>query len=263
MARFVTLYSGSSGNSCVVEDDGSFLLVDVGKSCSITLGALVKVGLTPKNLAGILITHEHIDHVRGLKVLLKQVPVPVYGSEETLAVLARESMVPPLADLVAISNDPVWIEGFSVQAFSLSHDAAGCSGYRITTSSEKIAAVATDLGMMTQQNFSCLEGAHLVALESNYDREMLRLGRYPAYLKRRIESDRGHLSNNDSAAAVAELLAKGCKKVALCHLSEENNELLRVRETLEQTLSECGVQPPAGCEVQIARRHEPGDWMHF
>lgn len=263
MPRFITLYSGSSGNASVVEDAGRFLLVDVGKSCSATLGAMVRVGLSPKGLAGILITHEHIDHVRGLAVLLKQVPTTVYASEETLAALAREGYLPPGAQVAPASTEGIWVEDFSVVDFPVSHDAAGCRGYRITTPSGRVATISTDLGVVTNRVFRHLENAHLVALEANYDNEMLRLGRYPAYLKKRIESETGHLSNDESAATVAELINKGCTKIALCHLSEENNDPMKLRTTLEAMLEEFGVQVPAGCEVQIARRHEPGDWMDF
>lgn len=260
-ARFVTLYSGSSGNAALVEQGGRCLLVDIGNSCKATLAAIQEAGLSHHSVAGILITHEHIDHVRGLEVFLRRVPVPVFASGATLDWLWQRGLCGG-AELVAVEGRPAEIEGFTVKGFATSHDAAGCCGFRVRTPSGREMAIATDLGQITEPVFAHLQNASLVALEANYDREMLRLGRYPAYLKKRISSPVGHLSNEDSAAALAALIAGGCGKVSLCHLSEENNTPALALAALERALAACG-RSPADCDIQVAPRYSPGRWMEF
>lgn len=263
MPRFTTLYSGSSGNAGVLEEDGRFLLIDMGAACRKTVNGLGELGLDPQNLAGVLVTHEHIDHVRGLQVFLKKYPVPVYAGLATLDALWQGGFVPPGNELVAVDGRREELAGFMVQGFATSHDAAGCCGFRITTPKGGVMALATDLGKMTSEVFSALHGAQLVALEANYDREMLRTGSYPPYLKRRIASPRGHLSNDDSAATVAQLAATGCRHFMMCHLSLENNMPEHVRKAVDEALYEMGLSGRENCTVQIARRHEVSDWIEF
>lgn len=264
MARFVTLYSGSSGNCCIIEQDGRFLLVDMGGSCKATLGALVSVGLTPKNLDGILVTHEHSDHIKGLAVFLKRVKVPVLGTSGTLYALDQISAIPHDIELMAMdTGSEVRLGDFMIRGFATSHDAACSCGWFITTGGGASAAVATDLGHMTPEVLAHLECADMVALEANYDPDMLRYGRYPAYLKNRISGQRGHLSNQDAATTVARLVAAGCRRVALCHLSEENNKPELAAAAVEAAMLEHGLRMPEGCVVQVARRYDPGDWMDF
>ena len=263
MPRFITLYSGSSGNSCVVEEDGRFLLIDIGGSCKATVTALASVGLSIQDLSGILITHEHSDHVKGLRVFLKKTKVPVYAGAATLGALEQGGLVEHAADLIAIDGRMEEIDGFTVQGFSTSHDSVGCCGYRIRAKSGSVMAIATDLGKMSELVYEHMEDASLVALEANYDRDMLRMGPYPYYLKKRIESPRGHLCNEDSAEAVAHLVKNGCRKVVLCHLSNENNHPNMVLQSIDQALFSSGQLMPEDCVLQVARRYEPGDWMEF
>lgn len=264
MPRFTTLYSGSSGNCSVIEQDGQFILVDMGGSCKATLGGLVALGLTPRNLTGILVTHEHSDHIKGLMVFLKKVKVPLLASSGTLYALEQISAVPPDTELVAMDEgSEARLGEFMVRGFATSHDAAGSCGWFVTAPSGASVALATDLGHMTPNVFSHLECAELVALEANYDPEMLRTGPYPAYLKNRISSSRGHLSNRDSAAAVARLVAAGCRRVALCHLSRENNTPELAKLAVEDALLEHGLRMPRDCIVRVAHRHQPGEWMDF
>lgn len=149
MATFLSLYSGSSGNCTLVGEGGRYLCVDMGKSCRMTLNSLYEAGLSVAGLQGILVTHEHIDHVRGLRVFLKSYPLPVYGSGATLQYLAAHSLVPPGAQLVPLGPGVTELGGFGVQAFPTSHDAAGCRGFRVTTPAGRVAALATDLGCVT------------------------------------------------------------------------------------------------------------------
>ncbi len=261
-ARFATLYSGSSGNAALIEQGGRCLLVDIGNSCRATLTVVQQVGLAHTAIAGVLITHEHIDHVRGLEVFLKKVPVPVFASAATLDVLWQQGALPPAAELVAIEGREEHIDGFAVRGFPTSHDAAGCCGFRVTAPGGGTMAIATDLGEITEPVFEHLQDASLVALEANYDRDMLRTGPYPAYLKKRIDSARGHLSNEASAAALAALVAGGCRQVALCHLSEENNRPDLALSALGRALEAAGHGLAEG-SIQVSPRYSPGRWMAF
>lgn len=263
MSRFTTLYSGSSGNAGVVEHDGRFLLVDMGGSCKMTVTGLAELDLTPQTLGGILVTHEHSDHIKGLKVFLKRFPVPVYGSAATLQALWHMEAVPETTEMIAVDGREEDVAGFVVKGFATSHDSAGCCGFHIRMPDGRTMAIATDLGEMTSTVFSHLHGAHLVALEANYDPEMLRSGPYPYYLKKRIASPRGHLSNQDSAAAVAALLAAGTKKVALCHLSKENNLPCYVQDAIASALLTAGIQQPSDAVIQVSSRYTVSPWMEF
>ncbi len=263
MARFTTLYSGSSGNSAVLEENGRYLLVDIGKSCRKTTQALDSLGLAAEQLQGILITHEHIDHVGGLKVFLKKNHVPVYASPATLDMLAVQDRLPPAAQLCPVDGSVQEVGDFGVQGFATSHDAIDCHGYRITAPSGKTMALATDLGYLSETVHKALSGASLVALESNYDPFMLRTGPYPPALKVRIAGQRGHLSNDECAGKVLELIQEGCQKFCLCHLSHENNTPAHALGTVKNLLVSAGIRPGEDGIIQAAKREEISNWMDF
>ncbi len=263
MARFVTLCSGSSGNAAVVEEDGSYLLIDIGLSCRATLEALDRVGLHQSGLQGLLITHEHIDHVRGAEVFVRRVGPPVFGSAATLEAMWAAGKLPEAAEAVAVDGRSTEAGGFTVAGFAASHDAAGCCGFFVTTPRGASLALATDLGVMTEEVFRHFQRAQLVAIEANYDEHMLKTGPYPMHLKQRIRSPRGHLSNADSAAAVAALVAGGCRRVALCHMSADNNCAEKVQKALDEAFAATGRPRPADCDIQLSPRYEPGRWMEF
>ena len=213
------------------------------------------LGLDPAGCAGILVTHEHSDHVKGLATFLKRCPLPVYGAPETLAALELNGLVPAACPLCALDPGEQEIGGFGVRAFPTSHDVP-CVGYRIATPDGRTMSIATDLGALTPAVHAALSGCNLVALESNYDPYMLRTGRYPYYLRARIESARVHLSNNECSAKLLELVQEGCERFALCHLSQENNTPALALQTVFATLGAAGVVPGPGCVVQAQRRNE-------
>ncbi len=255
MAEFVSLYSGSSGNCSVVKSDGHYLLIDMGKGVRTTSAALKALELPISDCGGILVTHEHSDHVKGLGTFLKRYPLPVYGSAATLDFLDANGIVPPSCELVAIDGREEDICGFGVRAFPTSHDVP-CVGYRIETPDGKTMSIATDLGVLTAAVHEALAGCDLVALESNYDLHMLRCGPYPYYLRARIESSRGHLSNDECSAKLLELIQEGCRRFALCHLSQENNTPALALQTVFSTLGAADVVPDKDCIVQTQRRNE-------
>lgn len=265
MAEFISLYSGSSGNCSVVRCGGSYLLVDMGKGVRVTTGALREAGLEAADCGGILITHEHSDHVKGLATFLKRHQLPVYGAEDTIGALEKAGILPagcPVCVLDPASGEAADVAGFGVRAFPTSHDVP-CVGYRIATPDGKTMAIATDLGVLTPAVHAALAGCDLVALESNYDPYMLRNGPYPYYLRARIEGPRGHLSNDECSEKLLELVQGGCEKFALCHLSQENNTPPLALQTVFTTFGAAGVVPDRDCIVQTQRRNEISPALEF
>ncbi len=261
MAGFTTLYSGSSGNCAVVEENGAYLLVDMGKSCRQTLAALKQVGLEPDGLQGILVTHEHSDHISGLSVFLKKYPVPVYAYGESLHFLRRQGIVPETVPCIDVRNKSLHVGDFWVESFETSHDSLACCGYRIVTHTQKTVALATDLGYVSPEVLANLYCADVVALESNYDPYLLMSGKYPAALKYRILSNSGHLSNEDCAKTVVKLMENGCEKIVLCHLSKENNEPELALGSVHLELQNRGLSVPEQTVLRAASRFEPDEWL--
>jgi phosphoribosyl 1,2-cyclic phosphodiesterase len=262
MAFFTTLYSGSSGNCAVILENHKYLLVDMGKSCRTTMTALRKIGLTIADCQGVLVTHEHSDHVGGLTTFLRNYSVPLFGRADTLDMLESRGMIPTAAEAVAVDGRVEEIGGFTVAAFPTSHDVP-CCGYRVRTPEGRRMAIATDLGVLTPVVQDNLAGCDLVALEANYDRFSLQGGPYPYYLKVRIGSDRGHLDNRACAAEILELLRGGCKKFALCHLSKENNTPELAISTISKTLKTAGVEPDQDVIIQPELRNEISPYIEF
>ena len=229
------LASGSKGNSVYVELDGARLLIDAGISAARITKDLKARGVEPQSIDAVLITHEHIDHVRGLKTLTKQYHLPVFATRGTLAGIdggtAFEEDMQSIADDFTIGN-------VTVHPFAVSHDAAEPCGFRIEGSA--CCTIATDLGVVTETVQDAMEGADVLVLETNHDADLLRQGRYPWSLKRRILSDRGHLANGDAAWALTRI-KKRPRKVYLAHLSEENNCPALARDTVSGILASRGV----------------------
>jgi phosphoribosyl 1,2-cyclic phosphodiesterase len=245
-----------------VRSGSHYLLVDMGKGSRTTLSALKKLELSPDDCEGVLVTHEHSDHIKGLESFLKQCPLPVYGSEATLWALEQSGMIPNTCALQRLGAREEEIGAFGVQMFPTSHDVP-CVGYRIHTPDEKTMSIATDLGVLTPAVHEALSGCDLVALESNYDLHMLRMSKYPYFLRARIESAEGHLSNDECSAKILELIQEGCKKFALCHLSRESNTPELALQTVFTTLAVAGVIPDKDCIVQAQRRNEVSPTLEF
>ena len=262
MAEFISLYSGSSGNSSVVRCGQRYLIVDMGKGVRTTSAALKALGLAVSDCDGILVTHEHSDHVKGLSTFLKKNTLPVYGAAETLDFLDSNAIVPASCELHELEGREEDVGAFGVQSFPTSHDVP-CVGYRIHTPDGKTMTIATDLGVLTPPVHEALSGCDLVALESNYDLHMLRSGPYPYYLRARIESTRGHLSNDECSAKLLELIQEGCKKFALCHLSQTNNSPELALTTVYNVLLAAGIQPGRDVLIQAQSRNEVSPYIEF
>ena len=222
MLELCTLASGSSGNSLLVSDGRTHILVDAGISCRRITNSLKALGVDPRELTGVLITHEHTDHMAGLATLTKQLRLPVYASRGTGRQLCYR-----IAFLEGLFHPVTPGEGFSVggiavESFSTPHDAAESTGFALSAGGRK-AAVVTDLGYVTPEVLKGIRGADLLVCEANHDVEWLQSGPYPYYLKARILGDRGHLSNEAGAELAWTAVEGGARTVILAHLSHENN----------------------------------------
>lgn len=219
--RISSFASGSSGNCTLVETDSGCLLIDAGISMRRIKEGLSACGRSLDELSGILITHEHTDHVSGLKILIKHCDVPIYAPR-TVANHLRWSILGIEEHLRELTpGETESIGDMSVTPFHTPHDTDESVGYRIEA--ERVFALATDMGCVTDEILQGLIGADAVIIESNHDIEMLRNGRYPIQLKKRILSNHGHLSNADCASLALKLASAGTRYIVLGHLSRDNN----------------------------------------
>lgn len=223
MLNFCSLYSGSSGNSLFVETPHTKLLVDAGVSSKKIEKALLDINIEPSSLDGILVTHEHIDHVQGLGTFSKKFNLPVFVNQETLDAMPKQR------DKIESSNiktfklsDKFSIGDLDIKPFSIPHDAINPCGFNIWKDDKKI-SIATDIGHMTNDILKQLEESLFIMLEANYDPEVLRCSSYPFTLKSRIAGPSGHLSNEMAGKTISHLLNSGLKYAMLGHLSKESN----------------------------------------
>ena len=226
--------SGSSGNCLLLEDRETLLLIDAGISRRRVAAALKALGFELEQICGVLITHEHSDHISGLLNLAKGRDLPVYAPHTVASRLL--GALPLLQDNLQVIpvGEPFPVGQVFVTAFHTSHDTDESVGYRVE--GEGIYAHATDTGCVTDEMRRMLLGADTVLLESNHDEDMLRYGPYPFYLKKRILSARGHLSNADCAAFARELSESGTRQIILGHLSRENNTPQKAMEETSRAL---------------------------
>lgn len=260
--RMCSMTSGSSGNSILVKNREQSVLIDCGVSGKYLQTQLDALGECFPG--AILITHEHSDHVKGLGVLMRKYHVPVYLTEKTLRRILWEDRLGKLDESlfhVIEADKPFSVEGFEVMPFEISHDAADPVGYRLTDGKTHM-AIATDLGCWTDYTVGHLRGLDAVLLEANHDLRMLECGSYPYHLKNRIRSGRGHLSNEDSACLLEEILDERLQHVLLGHLSSENNYGELARLTVEQHLAAGPKAELAGrLHLDVAVKQQRSEWI--
>lgn len=248
--RVCLLASGSKGNAVYVESRETRLLIDAGLSARELKFRLSLIGVTGESLNGLLVTHEHSDHCRGLGPLARSCRLPVFVQTET-----RQALPVPgrLDELREFDGDGVFSwRDLQIDPFPLTHDAVAPVGYTIETDEGKI-GIATDLGIATRLVAERLKGCRVLILESNHDEEMLRDGPYPWHLKQRIRSNHGHLSNAASAQLLQSLLWEGLEAVFLAHLSETNNCPGLAESCAKAVLDRqniCRPQLVVGCQAQ-------------
>lgn len=238
MMKFCSIASGSSGNCIYLGSGDTHILVDAGISGKRIEEGLRSIGVSPEQLDGIFITHEHSDHVKGVCILVKKYKIPVYGTVETICAMqkgANTGKIPTEMFQYLEPNSKLHVGSFEVDSFSISHDASNPISYTFTAEGKKI-GMATDLGTYDSYIISKLTDASLLYLEANHDENMLLAGGYPYYLKQRILGNRGHLSNELSAKLICELLHDKLRFIILGHLSKENNYAELAYETVRTEL---------------------------
>jgi len=240
--KISVLASGSKGNCVYIESEGCALLVEAGRSAKEILGTKTKPGRLDESggikekIEGILVTHEHGDHIRGLAAVGNTLKKPVYGTVGTMDAFLRQRTGPVRFPIQAVRCGTTYEVGdFQVEPFTVSHDATEPCGYMISEGSTRL-CYCTDTGIVTESMKEVLSRADGVILESNHCPEMLRTGPYPEFLKRRIAGNRGHLSNQDAAAVLRDL-GDSIHLAILAHLSEENNEPGLALSTAQEGLS--------------------------
>lgn len=231
-----SIASGSEGNSLLVSAGGTHILVDAGISARRITTALLSLGLTPGDIAGVLVTHEHSDHTAGLATLTKQYRLPLYASGGTAGALCAR--IPHAADVLHLlpRQGVLTLGEAQVTVFPTSHDAAESIDFRFDCGGAAL-GVLTDTGCVTPEAEQALQGVDLLVLESNHDEDWLLSGPYPYYLKQRILGNRGHLSNDAAAALAQRMASAGTRQFVLAHLSRENNTPERARQTMARALA--------------------------
>lgn len=233
--QIVMLASGSKGNAALISSSRQRFLVDIGISCRELTKRMKAISVSPEELDGVFLTHEHIDHVRGLETFLKKYQVPVYSSAHTWRALLNKYPALNRANCRLIDGG-LLCGDMQVQSFTIPHDAADPHGYAFTSraSGEKCTYL-TDAGFITDTIREAVAGSDALVLEANHDVEMLKNGPYPQALKQRILSTRGHLSNNTAGMFLAEF-KRLPEHVVLAHLSETNNLPKLAEETVANIL---------------------------
>ncbi|MGL5917306.1 MAG: MBL fold metallo-hydrolase [Culicoidibacterales bacterium] len=238
--RFTVLASGSKGNITLIETQGGKYLIDAGLSAKKTMQLLTQLDLTIDQIQGIFVTHEHGDHVGGIRVLCDRYEVPIFIHAQTYAAL-KENHRPKTRERVHFIESGIHQIGpFEVDAFPLSHDVAYMLGYTFSIKTKKLVYV-TDSGYVNQNLYEKLRNADAYVFETNHDPEMVRMSGYPFSVQQRILSDVGHLSNEDSARVLANLIGTKTKMVVLAHLSQENNTPDLAKLTVENVFRELNV----------------------
>ncbi|MDR0884175.1 MAG: MBL fold metallo-hydrolase [Oscillospiraceae bacterium] len=252
MIKFCPLFSSSSGNSVYIGGGDGGVLIDCGVSAKQTTAALYDIGVDAASIRAVFVTHEHSDHVRGVRVFAKKYALPVYGTAGTLAAMEENGVADGTYKCFVLPEEGTEAAGFWLRPFATSHDVRESCGYRITVPDGRHLAVCTDLGMMTSTVLTQLLQCTLVMLESNHDVGMLQNGPYPYWLKQRILSDRGHLSNEACAQTAVQLVQNGVMRLILGHLSKENNMPALAYEHNNAALAAAGIRVGSDCLLSVA-----------
>jgi len=255
--NFCSLSSGSSGNCYYVGDEFHGILIDAGISATSIRKFLRNLDISMQSIMGVLVTHNHIDHIRGLEVLTRKTSIPAFTTDKI-----RKSILTPAAKISRHNIHEIPLQqnfhlaGFEIEAFPVCHDAPETIGFRICSGNRKI-TIVTDMGHICETSAPYIKEANLLVIESNYDEQMLVNGRYPDYLKKRIQSDHGHLGNHQTSQFLAENINHNLSHICLAHLSKNNNTPELALRTLQQTFSEMGIYPDGNRQILVLNRNIP------
>lgn len=259
--NFISLSSGSSGNCYYLGNGQHGILIDAGISASAIRKFLKMAEISLSSIIGILVTHNHTDHTRGLEQLIRKNCLPAYTS-----VNVRKSILFPKSGISPESVREIPLEqefrlaGFDIIAFPVSHDAPETIGFHIGSGNKKV-TLATDLGYICNKAAHYIRKANLLVIESNYDEEMLLNGKYPSFLKKRISSDCGHLGNLQTSSFLADNINDNLTHICLAHLSAKNNKPELALKTLYELFSQKGIPINGTRKISVLDRHIPGNMI--
>lgn len=260
--QLYSIASGSSGNCIYVGSDTTHLLVDTGISKKRTEEGLQEIGVSLQDMDGILITHEHSDHISGLGVISRKYHIPIYATQKTIDAIKGHSSLGKLdEDLFCpiYPDESFMIKDIKCNPMRTSHDAVESVAYRFQSGGKKV-AIATDLGTYNDYTVECLKGMDAILIEANHDVRMLQVGPYPYHLKKRILGDRGHLSNELSGQLLSRILHDNMQAILLGHLSQENNLPQLAYETVRLEINMADVPYKADdFPIHVARRSRPSE----
>jgi len=253
--RIAVLGSGSSGNVVVVESGGRRILIDAGFSCKEMGRRMALRGIDPDSFEGLVITHEHSDHVRGARVFAKRHGVRIFATRGTLEATGLPDH--RIETEVIESGRPLRLGPFEIEPFSIPHDAREPIGLVVEDSDGNRVGLVADLGTRSQLAWAALRDLDALVLEANHDLDMLRRGPYPWPLKQRVAGRHGHLSNRDAADGVRDLVCDRLQMVVLYHLSRTNN----LPGLAEATVGEALDREGSPAEICVSGQHEPTEWL--
>lgn len=240
--HFSVLASGSTGNAIYVETGDQRFLVDAGLSGKQMDALFQQIGREMKNLTGLLVTHEHSDHIKGIGIVARKYNLPIYANEKTWK--AMDGLIGEVPVEQKFTFDMETVKSFGsldIESFGVSHDAAEPMFYIFHHEGKKLVLI-TDTGYVSDRMKGIISNADVYVFESNHDVQMLRMGRYPWNIKRRILGDYGHVSNEDAAVAMSEVIGDNTKQIYLAHLSADNNMKDLARMAVSQTLEGRGIR---------------------
>lgn len=256
---FCSLSSGSSGNCYYLGNEFHGILIDAGISATSIRKFLKNIDISMQTIMGVLITHNHIDHIRGLELLTRKNSLPAFTTNKIWkSILTPQKKISPDCIREIPLKQKFHLAGFDIEAFPVCHDAPETIGFHICTGDKKI-TIVTDLGHICQTSAPYIKAANLLVIESNYDEQMLVNGKYPHFLKARIRSDHGHLGNHQTSAFLADIISDNLSHICLAHLSKNNNTREIVLQTLKRTFSDRGIILNGQQRISVLNRNMPSD----
>ncbi|MEH7451396.1 MBL fold metallo-hydrolase [Gottfriedia acidiceleris] len=260
--HFSVLASGSTGNALYVGTEKTKLLVDTGLSGKAMESLFKEINRDIKEVSGILVTHEHSDHIKGLGVLARRYQIPIYANEKTWKAMNHLiGEIPTEQKFIFNMETTIQFGDIEVESFGVSHDAAEPMFYVFHHNEKKFVTI-TDTGYVSDRMKGIISNADMYIFESNHDVEMLRMGRYPWSIKRRILSDVGHVSNEDAALAMSDVIGDKTKRIYLAHLSQDNNMKELARMSVTQTLEGKGFEVGMHFEIHDTDPQKPTDIVY-
>ena len=260
MLRFISFGSGSSGNCYFLFSDSDGLVIDSGVGIRQLKKHFRDFGLSLSHVRHILVTHDHADHVKSVGSLSIDLQVPVHTTQDVHVGIFRNYCVSkkiPTDLQRSVEKGKEYVLGdFKVTPFAVPHDSTDCIGFKIEAEGV-VFCIMTDVGCVTDEMKQIIGEANYLVIEANHDEEMLKSGPYPSYLKKRIMSTNGHLSNTDCAQAIAENITEKIRHIWLCHLSEENNHPELARKTITSVLASYGIIAGKDLQLDILKRKTP------